>query len=328
VTAEEVAEIVAKWTGIPVAKLVSGEKEKLLQLEALLGERVIGQSAGIKSVSQAVRRSRAGLSDPSRPNGSFMFLGPTGVGKTELCKAMAQVLFDSEEALVRLDMSEFMEKHSVARLIGAPPGYVGYEQGGYLTEAVRRRPYSMILLDEIEKAHSDVFNILLQLMDDGRLTDGHGRTVDFSNCVLVMTSNLGSEAIQALTESGDNERIEPTVMGIVAQHFRPEFINRIDDIVVFQPLSQQQIGRIADLQLASLNSRLAEQGLSIELDRGATEAIVAAGYDPVYGARPLKRAIQKIIENPLADALLTLDLTDITQLQGTWEDGHLEIRPI
>jgi ATP-dependent Clp protease ATP-binding subunit ClpB len=328
VTAEEVAEIVAKWTGIPVAKLVSGEKEKLLQLEALLSERVIGQSAGIKSVSQAVRRSRAGLSDPSRPNGSFMFLGPTGVGKTELCKAMAQVLFDSEEALVRLDMSEFMEKHSVARLIGAPPGYVGYEQGGYLTEAVRRRPYSMILLDEIEKAHSDVFNILLQLMDDGRLTDGHGRTVDFSNCVLVMTSNLGSEAIQALTESGDNERIEPTVMGIVAQHFRPEFINRIDDIVVFQPLSQQQIGRIADLQLASLNSRLAEQGLSIELDRGATEAIVAAGYDPVYGARPLKRAIQKIIENPLADALLTLDLTDITQLQGTWEDGHLEIRPI
>jgi ATP-dependent Clp protease ATP-binding subunit ClpB len=328
VTAEEVAEIVAKWTGIPVAKLVSGEKEKLLQLEALLSERVIGQSAGIKSVSQAVRRSRAGLSDPSRPNGSFMFLGPTGVGKTELCKAMAQVLFDSEEALVRLDMSEFMEKHSVARLIGAPPGYVGYEQGGYLTEAVRRRPYSMILLDEIEKAHSDVFNILLQLMDDGRLTDGHGRTVDFSNCVLVMTSNLGSEAIQALTESGDNERIEPTVMGIVAQHFRPEFINRIDDIVVFQPLSQQQIGRIADLQLVSLNSRLAEQGLSIELDRGATEAIVAAGYDPVYGARPLKRAIQKIIENPLADALLTLDLTDITQLQGTWEDGHLEIRPI
>jgi ATP-dependent Clp protease ATP-binding subunit ClpB len=328
VTAEEVAEIVAKWTGIPVAKLVSGEKEKLLQLEALLSERVIGQSAGIKSVSQAVRRSRAGLSDPSRPNGSFMFLGPTGVGKTELCKAMAQVLFDSEEALVRLDMSEFMEKHSVARLIGAPPGYVGYEQGGYLTEAVRRRPYSMILLDEIEKAHSDVFNILLQLMDDGRLTDGHGRTVDFSNCVLVMTSNLGSEAIQALTESGDNERIEPTVMGIVAQHFRPEFINRIDDIVVFQPLSQQQIGRIADLQLVSLNSRLAEQGLSIELDRGATEAIVAAGYDPVYGARPLKRAIQKIIENPLADALLTLDLTDTTQLQGTWEDGHLEIRPI
>jgi ATP-dependent Clp protease ATP-binding subunit ClpB len=328
VTAEEVAEIVAKWTGIPVAKLVSGEKEKLLQLEALLGERVIGQSAGIKSVSQAVRRSRAGLSDPSRPNGSFMFLGPTGVGKTELCKAMAQVLFDSEEALVRLDMSEFMEKHSVARLIGAPPGYVGYEQGGYLTEAVRRRPYSMILLDEIEKAHSDVFNILLQLMDDGRLTDGHGRTVDFSNCVLVMTSNLGSEAIQALTESGDNERIEPTVMGIVAQHFRPEFINRIDDIVVFQPLSQQQIGRIADLQLASLNSRLAEQGLSIKLDRGANEAILAAGYDPVYGARPLKRAIQKIIENPLADALLTLDLTDTTQLQGTWEDGHLEIRPI
>jgi ATP-dependent Clp protease ATP-binding subunit ClpB len=325
VTAEEVAEIVAKWTGIPVAKLVSGEKEKLLHLEALLGEKVVGQSAGIKAVSQAVRRSRAGLSDPSRPNGSFMFLGPTGVGKTELCKAMAQVLFDSEEALIRLDMSEFMEKHSVARLIGAPPGYVGYEQGGYLTEAVRRRPYSLILLDEIEKAHGDVFNILLQLLDDGRLTDGHGRTVDFSNCVLVMTSNLGSEAIQGLTESGDKERIEPTVMGIVAQHFRPEFVNRIDDIVVFQPLTQQEIGRIADLQLALLNSRLAEQGLSIQLDDNALEAIVAAGYDPVYGARPLRRAMQKMIENPLADALLTLDLTDVTQLQGRWEDGHLEI---
>ena len=328
VTAEEVAEIVAKWTGIPVAKLVSGEKEKLLQLEALLGEKVVGQSAGIKAVSQAVRRSRAGLSDPSRPNGSFMFLGPTGVGKTELCKAMAQVLFDSDEALIRLDMSEFMEKHSVARLIGAPPGYVGYEQGGYLTEAVRRRPYSLILLDEIEKAHGDVFNILLQLLDDGRLTDGHGRTVDFSNCVLVMTSNLGSEAIQALTESGDKDRIEPTVMGIVAQHFRPEFVNRIDDIVVFQPLTQQEIGRIADLQLTSLNSRLAEQGLSIQLDSSAIEAIVAGGYDPVYGARPLRRAMQKMIENPLADALLTLDLTDVTQLQGRWQEDHLEIRTI
>ena len=328
VTAEEVAEIVAKWTGIPVAKLVSGEKEKLLQLETLLGERVVGQSAGIKAVSQAVRRSRAGLSDPSRPNGSFMFLGPTGVGKTELCKAMAQVLFDSEEALVRVDMSEFMEKHSVARLIGAPPGYVGYEQGGYLTEAVRRRPYSLILLDEIEKAHGDVFNILLQLLDDGRLTDGHGRTVDFSNCVLVMTSNLGSEAIQALSESGDQERIEPTVMGIVAQHFRPEFVNRIDDIVVFQPLTEVEIGRIADLQLTSLNGRLAEQGLSIVLDEGATEAIVTAGYDPVYGARPLKRAIQKMVENPLADALLSMDLSDVTQLEGSWEEGRLKIRPI
>jgi ATP-dependent Clp protease ATP-binding subunit ClpB len=257
-----------------------------------------------------------------------MFLGPTGVGKTELCKAMAQVLFDSDEALIRLDMSEFMEKHSVARLIGAPPGYVGYEQGGYLTEAVRRRPYSLILLDEIEKAHGDVFNILLQLLDDGRLTDGHGRTVDFSNCVLVMTSNLGSEAIQALTESGDKDRIEPTVMGIVAQHFRPEFVNRIDDIVVFQPLTQQEIGRIADLQLTSLNSRLAEQGLSIQLDSSAIEAIVAAGYDPVYGARPLRRAMQKMIENPLADALLTLDLTDVTQLQGRWQEDHLEIRTI
>jgi ATP-dependent Clp protease ATP-binding subunit ClpB len=241
---------------------------------------------------------------------------------------MAQVLFDSEEALVRVDMSEFMEKHSVARLIGAPPGYVGYEQGGYLTEAVRRRPYSLILLDEIEKAHGDVFNILLQLLDDGRLTDGHGRTVDFSNCVLVMTSNLGSEAIQALSESGDQERIEPTVMGIVAQHFRPEFVNRIDEIVVFQPLTEVEIGRIADLQLTSLNGRLAEQGLSIVLDEGATEAIVTAGYDPVYGARPLKRAIQKMVENPLADALLSIDLSDVTQLQGSWEEGRLKIRPV
>lgn len=325
VTAEEIAEIVAKWTGIPTAKLVSGEKEKLLNLEALLGEKVIGQSAGIKAVSQAVRRARTGLADPSRPNGSFMFLGPTGVGKTELCKAMAHVLFDSEEALVRVDMSEFMEKHSVARLIGAPPGYIGYEQGGYLTEAVRRRPYSLILLDEIEKAHGDVFNLLLQLLDDGRLTDGHGRTVDFSNCVLVMTSNLGSQAIQALSESGEIARIEATVMGIVAQHFRPEFLNRIDDIVVFQPLEETDVSEIAQLQLQSLNMRLAEQGLYIQLDEAAINAIVAAGFDPVYGARPLKRAMQRMLENPLADALLSMDLTDVNRLQGIWGDNGLEI---
>jgi ATP-dependent Clp protease ATP-binding subunit ClpB len=325
VTAEEIAEIVAKWTGIPTAKLVSGEKEKLLNLEALLGEKVIGQSAGIKAVSQAVRRARTGLADPSRPNGSFMFLGPTGVGKTELCKAMAHVLFDSEEALVRVDMSEFMEKHSVARLIGAPPGYIGYEQGGYLTEAVRRRPYSLILLDEIEKAHGDVFNLLLQLLDDGRLTDGHGRTVDFSNCVLVMTSNLGSQAIQALSESGEIARIEATVMGIVAQHFRPEFLNRIDDIVVFQPLEETDVSEIAQLQLQSLNMRLAEQGLYIQLDEAAINAIVAAGFDPVYGARPLKRAMQRMLENPLADALLSMELTDVNRLQGIWGDNGLEI---
>ena len=267
VTAEEIAEVVGKWTGIPVARLLSQEKERLLHLEQALAEKVIGQSEPIIAVSQAVRRARAGLSDPSKPNGSFMFLGPTGVGKTELCKALAEVLFDSADAMIRVDMSEFMEKHSVARLIGAPPGYVGYEEGGYLTEAVRRKPYSFILLDEVEKAHNDVFNILLQVLDDGRLTDGHGRTVDFSNCVLVMTSNLGSEAIQSFTQDGAdndnveafNQRLNDMVMGIVAQHFRPEFINRVDDVVVFKPLSSDHIQRIAQLQLGLLNERLAEQ---------------------------------------------------------------------
>ena len=325
VTDEEVADVVSKWTGIPVSKLVSQDRDKLLHLESLLGERVIGQRAGIEAVSQAVRRSRAGLSDPKKPNGSFMFLGPTGVGKTELCKALAEVLFDTEDALLRIDMSEFMEKHSVARLIGAPPGYVGYEEGGYLTEAVRRKPYSLILLDEIEKAHGDVFNILLQVLDDGRLTDGHGRTVDFRNCVLVMTSNLGSEAIQALTESGDIQRINETVMGIVAQHFRPEFINRVDDVVVFQPLSKNEIAQIATLQLAGLNKRLAEQGLSLTLDEAAMTAIIDAGYDPIYGARPLKRAVQRLIENPLANLLLQQHYEAGTMLQATWREGAFVI---
>ena len=333
VTAEEIAEVVGKWTGIPVARLLSQEKERLLHLEQALGEKVIGQSEPITAVSQAVRRARAGLSDPSKPNGSFMFLGPTGVGKTELCKALAEVLFDSADAMIRVDMSEFMEKHSVARLIGAPPGYVGYEEGGYLTEAVRRKPYSLILLDEVEKAHHDVFNILLQVLDDGRLTDGHGRTVDFSNCVLVMTSNLGSEAIQAFTQDSTdsddteafNQRLNDMVMGIVAQHFRPEFINRVDDVVVFKPLSSEHIQRIAQLQLGLLNQRLAEQALSLTLSEQAMQAVCEAGYDPVYGARPLKRALQRLVENPLAQALLGEGFEPGTALYGDWQGDRLVV---
>lgn len=333
VTAEEIAEVVGKWTGIPVARLLSQEKERLLHLEQALGEKVIGQSEPITAVSQAVRRARAGLSDPSKPNGSFMFLGPTGVGKTELCKALAEVLFDSADAMIRVDMSEFMEKHSVARLIGAPPGYVGYEEGGYLTEAVRRKPYSLILLDEVEKAHNDVFNILLQVLDDGRLTDGHGRTVDFSNCVLVMTSNLGSEAIQAFTQDSTdsddteafNQRLNDMVMGIVAQHFRPEFINRVDDVVVFKPLSSEHIQRIAQLQLGLLNQRLAEQALSLTLSEQAMRAVCEAGYDPVYGARPLKRALQRLVENSLAQALLGEGFEPGTALYGDWQGDRLVV---
>jgi ATP-dependent Clp protease ATP-binding subunit ClpB len=307
VTEEEVGEVVSKWTGIPITKLLEGEREKLLQLETQLHARVVGQDEAVSTVADAVRRSRAGLSDPNKPNGSFMFLGPTGVGKTELCKALAEVLFDSEEAMLRVDMSEFMEKHSVARLIGAPPGYVGYEEGGYLTEKVRRRPYSLILLDEIEKAHPDVFNILLQVLDDGRLTDGHGRTVDFRNTVLVMTSNIGSQAIQLLTENGQEDRIKATVMGEVQQHFRPEFINRIDDTVVFHPLAKNHMAKIAGIQLEVLKDRLADQDVNIELSQVAVDALVEEGYDPVYGARPLKRVIQKRIENPLAQRLLAGD---------------------
>jgi ATP-dependent Clp protease ATP-binding subunit ClpB len=302
---------------------MSAEKQKLLHLEEELSKRVIGQSQGIAAVSQAVRRARAGLAERDRPNGSFMFLGPTGVGKTELCKALAEVLFDSADALLRIDMSEFMEKHSVARLIGAPPGYVGYEEGGYLTEAVRRKPYSLILLDEIEKAHSDVFNILLQVLDDGRLTDGHGRTVDFTNCVLVMTSNLGSDAIQTLTEDGNEERIESTVMGIVAQHFRPEFINRVDDVVVFRPLNEEQIGEIATLQLRALAVRLQEQDLHLTLSDEALKAVTEAGYDSVYGARPLKRAIQRLVENPLANDLLAGKFLPGAEIVGNWEGDKL-----
>ncbi|QBS13135.1 ATP-dependent chaperone ClpB [Legionella geestiana] len=304
VTEEEIAEVVSKWTGIPVAKMLEGEKEKLLRMEDALHERLIGQDAAVSAVANAIRRSRAGLSDPARPIGSFLFLGPTGVGKTELCKALATFLFDTPDAMVRIDMSEFMEKHSVARLIGAPPGYVGYEEGGYLTEAVRRRPYSVILLDEIEKAHPDVFNILLQVLDDGRLTDGQGRTVDFRNTVIVMTSNLGSHVIQDMSSKLDYEQMKAAVMDLVGQHFRPEFVNRIDDSVVFHPLSEKQIASIAALQVSALHQRLSQQHINLVLEPEALQALADAGYDPVYGARPLKRAIQVRLENPLAQALL------------------------
>ncbi|EKT4458203.1 ATP-dependent chaperone ClpB [Pseudomonas sp. CJQ_7] len=302
VTEEEIAEVVSKWTGIPVAKMLEGEREKLLKMEELLHQRVIGQGEAVTAVANAVRRSRAGLSDPNRPSGSFLFLGPTGVGKTELCKALAEFLFDTEEAMVRIDMSEFMEKHSVARLIGAPPGYVGYEEGGYLTEAVRRKPYSVVLLDEVEKAHPDVFNVLLQVLEDGRLTDSHGRTVDFRNTVIVMTSNLGSAQIQELV--GDREAQRAAVMDAVGAHFRPEFINRIDEVVVFEPLGREQIAGITEIQLGRLRSRLLERELSLSLSPEALDKLIAVGYDPVYGARPLKRAIQRWIENPLAQLIL------------------------
>jgi ATP-dependent Clp protease ATP-binding subunit ClpB len=305
VTDEEIAEVVSKWTGIPVSKMLEGERDKLLRMEDELHKRVIGQHEAVVAVSNAVRRSRAGLSDPNRPSGSFLFLGPTGVGKTELCKALAEFLFDTEDAMVRIDMSEFMEKHSVARLIGAPPGYVGYEEGGYLTEAVRRKPYSVILLDEVEKAHPDVFNVLLQVLEDGRLTDSQGRTVDFRNTVVVMTSNLGSAQIQEL--AGDVEAQRAAAMDAIGQHFRPEFINRIDEVVVFEPLGKEQIAGIADIQLNRLRQRLAERDLNLELSGEAVEKLIAVGYDPVYGARPLKRAIQRWIENPLAQRILAGD---------------------
>jgi len=307
VTEEEVAEVVSKWTGIPVSKMLEGEREKLLKMEAAIETRVVGQDEAVVTVANAIRRSRAGLSDPRRPIGSFLFLGPTGVGKTELTKALAAFLFDTEEAMIRIDMSEFMEKHSVARLIGAPPGYVGYEEGGYLTEAVRRKPYSVILLDEVEKAHPDVFNVLLQVLDDGRLTDGHGRTVDFRNAVIVMTSNLGSQRIQELAGEANYDRMKAACLEVVGQHFRPEFINRVDDVVVFHPLGMEQIRKIVDIQLGDLQKRLAERDIRIELSDAARDRLGEAGFDPVYGARPLKRAIQQQVENPLAEAILRGD---------------------
>src|SRR5690242_17540326 len=309
VTAEEIAEVVSRWTGIPVSKMLEGEREKLLRMEDELHKRVVGQDEAVHAVADAIRRSRAGLSDPNRPNGSFLFLGPTGVGKTELCKALAEFMFDTTDAMVRIDMSEFMEKHSVSRLVGAPPGYVGYEEGGYLTEAVRRRPYSVILLDEVEKAHPDVFNILLQVLDDGRLTDGQGRTVDFRNTVIVMTSNLGSQMIQDAAESGGDAeeqytQMKASVMGVVQAHFRPEFINRLDEIVVFRPLDKNQIRAIAKIQLEYLEKRLAERQLKLDVGDDALTLLGNVGFDPVYGARPLKRAIQQQLENPLARQIL------------------------
>lgn len=304
VTEDEIAEIVARWTGIPVSKMMESEREKLLRMEDDLRKRVIGQEEAVTAVSNAIRRARAGLSDPKRPSGSFLFLGPTGVGKTELTKALATFLFDSDDSMVRIDMSEFMEKHSVARLIGAPPGYVGYEEGGYLTEAVRRRPYSVILMDEVEKAHPDVFNVLLQVLDDGRLTDGQGRTVDFRNTVIVMTSNLGSHLIQDMAGEDNYDSMKAAVMEVVGTHFRPEFINRIDEVVVFHPLDQAEIRKIADIQLNNLRQRLAVRELNIEFTDAAMDHIASAGFDPVYGARPLKRAIQQQVENPLAQEIL------------------------
>jgi len=304
VGAEEIAEVVSRATGIPVSRMMQGERDKLMHIEDELHKRVVGQDEAIVAVSDAIRRSRSGLADPNRPYGSFMFLGPTGVGKTELCKALAGFLFDTEESMIRLDMSEFMEKHSVARLIGAPPGYVGYEEGGYLTEAVRRKPYSVILFDEIEKAHHDVFNVLLQVLDDGRMTDGQGRTVDFKNTVIVMTSNLGSHKIQSM-DSDDPGVVKLAVMAEVRAHFRPEFINRIDDIVVFHALDEKNIGAIAKIQLRHLEQRLASMEMTLDVSEEALQKIAEAGYDPVYGARPLKRAIQQQIENPLSKLILS-----------------------
>ncbi|MBK8134146.1 MAG: ATP-dependent chaperone ClpB [Gammaproteobacteria bacterium] len=324
VTDEEIAEVVSRWTGIPVAKMLEGDREKLLRMEDALHRRVLGQEEAVVAVANAVRRSRAGLSDPQRPNGSFLFLGPTGVGKTELCKALATFLFDTEEAMVRIDMSEFMEKHSVARLIGAPPGYVGYEEGGYLTEAVRRRPYSVLLLDEVEKAHPDVFNVLLQVLDDGRLTDGQGRTVDFRNTVIVMTSNLGSDIIQRLAGEDHYEKMKAAVMIEVGSHFRPEFINRIDEVVVFHPLAREQIRGIAEIQLDYLRRRLAEREFGLEVSDAVMDLLCEAGFDPVYGARPLKRQIQQRIENPLAQAMLAGKFAPGETIRAGLRDGAVE----
>ncbi|HET6654919.1 MAG TPA: ATP-dependent chaperone ClpB [Gammaproteobacteria bacterium] len=329
VTDEEIAEVVSRWTGIPVAKMLEGERDKLLRMEDELKKRVVGQDEAVSAVANAIRRSRAGLSDPNRPSGSFLFLGPTGVGKTELTKALASFLFDTEESMVRIDMSEFMEKHSVARLIGAPPGYVGYEEGGYLTEAVRRKPYSVILLDEVEKAHPDVFNVLLQVLDDGRLTDGQGRTVNFKNTVIVMTSNLGSQIIQDIAQTDGYEQMKSAVMEVVGQHFRPEFINRIDEVVVFHSLDEAQIRAIARIQMQYLERRLAERDLGLAITDAALDQLGQAGFDPVYGARPLKRAIQQQLENPLAQRILqgefaTGDVVEVDAADGGLVFGKQE----
>jgi len=324
VTEEEIADVVAAWTGIPVSKMLQGEREKLLKMEDNLHKRVIGQNEAITSVASAIRRSRAGLSDPNRPSGSFLFLGPTGVGKTELTKALAEFMFDTDDAMVRIDMSEFMEKHSVARLIGAPPGYVGYEEGGYLTEAVRRKPYSVILLDEVEKAHPDVFNILLQVLDDGRLTDGQGRTVDFKNCVIIMTSNLGSQRVHGY--EGDYQGMKDLVMESVTEHFRPEFINRVDDIVVFHALGEAQVRAIANIQMDILRKRLLVQEIKLDVSSEALDLVGRAGFDPVYGARPLKRSIQDLIENPLAETILSGEFASGDVIVINVKDGALNFQ--
>jgi ATP-dependent Clp protease ATP-binding subunit ClpB len=323
---EDVAEVVAKWTGVPVSKMLEGEMQKLIKMEEGLRRRVIGQDEGLTAVANAVRRARAGLQDPNRPVGSFIFLGPTGVGKTETARALAEFLFDDERAMIRLDMSEYMEKHAVARMIGAPPGYIGYEEGGQLTEAVRRRPYSVVLFDEIEKAHPDVFNVLLQILDDGRLTDSKGRVVDFKNTVLIMTSNLGSREIQAST--GDENQVRDGVLQILRDHFKPEFLNRIDDIVVFKQLAREEIAQIIDVQLERLRTNLAERGITIDLDDSARELLVQEGYDPVYGARPLRRAIQTLVQNPLALKLLGGDVSSGQTVKISAEEGEMKFTPV
>ena len=323
VTENEIADILAHWTGIPVSKMLEGEKDKLLQMEKHLHSQVVGQNEAIDAISNAIRRSRAGLSDPDRPIGSFLFLGPTGVGKTESCKALAGFLFDSVDNMVRIDMSEFMEKHSVARLVGAPPGYVGYEEGGYLTEAVRRKPYSVILLDEIEKAHPDVFNILLQVLDDGRLTDGQGRTVDFRNTVIIMTSNIGSEIIQESFPRASYDEVKSTLLGVLAGQFKPEFLNRIDETVVFHPLSEKHIKSIATIQLHALQTRLKAKDYHLTFNENSIDLLVNAGYDPAYGARPLKRAIQQLLENALAQKILSDELVMGKTILADVEDGKI-----
>jgi ATP-dependent Clp protease ATP-binding subunit ClpB len=325
VTPEDIAGVVSRWTGIPIDKMLEGEREKLLQMEQIIGKRVIGQAAAVAAVSRAIRRARAGLQDPNRPMGSFLFLGPTGVGKTELTKSLAEFLFDDPHAMVRIDMSEFMEKHSVARLIGAPPGYVGYEEGGVLTEAVRRRPYQVVLFDEVEKAHGDVFNVLLQVLDDGRLTDGQGRTVDFTNTIIILTSNLGSQYLSSLTDDESVEKVEPQVMEVVRGHFRPEFLNRLDEIILFHRLGQEHMGPIVDIQVARVGKLLKDRKIRLELSDGARAWLGRVGYDPVYGARPLKRAVQKYLQDPLADAILRGDISDGETVQVEEGEGALRL---
>ena len=319
---KDIAEVVSKWTGIPVSKMLEGEKTKLINMEKLLGQRVVGQEEAITAVSNAVRRARSGLQDQDRPIGSFIFMGPTGVGKTELAKALAEFIFDSDQAMVRVDMSEYMEKHSVSRLIGAPPGYVGYDEGGYLTEAVRRLPYSVILFDEIEKAHPDVFNVMLQILDDGRMTDGHGRTVDFKNTIIIMTSNVGSQWIQDIGIS-DRSEMKKRVKEALKASFKPEFLNRIDETIIFHRLTKSQLGKIVEIQIRILSKRMADINISLELTEGAKKFLSEKGYDQVYGARPLKRVIQKYIENPLSMEILQDDISEGSKIIADVEGGHL-----